>query len=74
MTICFRQCNIDDCYNDDDYEIYDVSPEAASKLIGLIKFWKKKDIYDFHLCEDCFEEINEEYPFFEIENDIIVLK
>ena len=63
-TIRFHQCDMDDCYNDDfegNIAVYECSEEASEKIKE--KYWVKNEwSNDFHICEECFEIINEEMP------------
>ena len=74
MIVCFRQCNIEDCpNNDDNYDIYDVTPNAAKKIIELYST-KYNDIFDFHICLDCLDDIIYENPnMFKVEENVVDL-
>ena len=61
-TICYHQCDIDDCFKDDwDDEVYQCTEKAAKFIIENYPV-KSKDFEDFHICEDCFEELKSEFP------------
>jgi len=75
MLICYRICDILECSNnDEEFEIYNVTEEAAKEIIKLYPV-KNTNENDFHICENCLKELISEFTDkFEIENEILRLK
>ncbi len=73
MTICVKQCDIDDCY---ELGVYDVEEEAAKRLIEILSVKPESSPKDFHICEGCWEDVEQEAKDnFEIdEYDTIIKK
>jgi len=58
---CFRVCDGDECGNTENDCLYHVSEEVRDFMKDFYPSWKYfNDASD--LCDECIENINEEYP------------